>query len=57
MTISHPSPGLAGASVTGASLLTPLVTHTPELQALGALIGVIAGILTVVWYVRQLLRK
>lgn len=47
--------GLLGTGVTGGSSFVGWsVAHTPELQAISFEIAIIAGALTVVWYVLKL---
>lgn len=47
--------GAVGAGVSaGAGMLSKVVAMTPELQALSIVISIVAGVLTVIWYVRRL---
>lgn len=51
-------PGVAGATIAGSFTLTGfLVSATPFLQALSLLIGCIAGLVTIVYYVVQIKKR
>lgn len=50
--------GAVGASVTtGSAFMGWVVAATPILQFTSLLVSTVAGVLTVVWYVRKLLRR
>lgn len=49
--------GAVGASVTGGSAFVGwVVAVTPVLQVTSLFVSTLAGVLTVIWYVRKLLR-